>query len=88
MSKKTEKEYQEEISAMNFLLLEQKDQMNGLGAERDSWKILAQALTEKVQQLFEDRDRCRHYLMSIQPNDFKIEDCLESLGYQSDGLDH
>lgn len=38
------KECQEQISSLNNLLLEQKDQINGLGAERDYWKGLATEL--------------------------------------------
>ena len=44
MTKKQEKEYQEQISSLNFLLLEQKDQINALGNERDYWKKTAQEL--------------------------------------------
>ncbi|MEM7552303.1 MAG: hypothetical protein AAF363_21640 [Bacteroidota bacterium] len=44
MTNKQEKEYQDQISSLNFLLLEQKDQINALGNERDFWKKTAQEL--------------------------------------------
>ncbi|MEO0901980.1 MAG: hypothetical protein AAFY00_08125 [Bacteroidota bacterium] len=35
------KELEDQISSLNFLLLEQKDQINALGSERDYWKKTA-----------------------------------------------
>lgn len=32
------------------------------------------------------REQCRHYLMSVDPKDLTVEDCLEYLGYGRDGL--
>ncbi|GAA4277560.1 hypothetical protein [Aquimarina mytili] len=40
------KELEEEIQSLNFLLLEQKDQINALGTERDYWKSLATKMLE------------------------------------------
>lgn len=40
----SKKELEAEISALNILLLEQKDQINALGNERDFWKKTAQEL--------------------------------------------
>ena len=40
------KELEEEIKSLNFLLLEQNDQINALGSERDYWKSLATKMLE------------------------------------------
>ena len=46
MTKKREKEYQDDIRALNFLILEMKDQVNAIGSERDYWKGLATKMLE------------------------------------------
>lgn len=40
----SKKELEGEIKGLNFLLLEQKDQINALGHERDYWKHMATEL--------------------------------------------
>lgn len=48
MEKKSKKELEQEISGLNFLLLEQKDTINALGAERDKWKFMAETLAKII----------------------------------------
>ncbi|WP_268224391.1 hypothetical protein [Sinomicrobium oceani] len=48
MTKKQEKEYEDEIRALNSILLEMKDHANALGHERDRWRELAIVLMKKL----------------------------------------
>lgn len=48
MTKKQQKEYEDEIRALNSLLLEMKDHANALGHERDRWKELVVVLMNKL----------------------------------------
>lgn len=47
---KTPKQYEEEISGLNYLLLEQKDTINALTRERDKYKWLLNELAKKIQK--------------------------------------
>jgi hypothetical protein len=47
MTKKQEKEYQDEIKALNSYILEMNDQNKAIGDERDRFKELSEKLTEK-----------------------------------------
>lgn len=57
MTKKEEKEYEDEIRALNSVLLEMKDHSNALGHERDRWKDLAIALMKKLGLEFTDGEQ-------------------------------
>lgn len=48
MAKKRQKEYEDEIRALNSILLEMKDHANALGHERDYWKKTAAELLKMV----------------------------------------
>ena len=48
MTKKQEKEHEDEIRALNSILLEMKDHANALGHERDRWRELAIVLMKKL----------------------------------------
>lgn len=46
---KTEKEYEQEIQSLNFLLLEFRDQINALTAERDKLKLIIEAFFKEIE---------------------------------------
>lgn len=48
MTKKQEKEYQDEIRDLNSVILEMKDHTNALGHERDRWKEFTIVLMNKL----------------------------------------
>jgi ABC-type uncharacterized transport system ATPase subunit len=56
MTKKQEKEYDDEIRALNSILLEMKDHANALGHERDRWRELAIVLMKKMGIPFSDEE--------------------------------
>ena len=56
MTKKQEKEYEDEIRALNSILLEMKDHANALGHERDRWRELAIVLMKKMGIPFSDEE--------------------------------
>lgn len=54
MKEKTIKELQDEIQALNFLLLEKQDQINAIASERDKYKLIVESFFsefEKQRQL-------------------------------------
>jgi len=69
----------------------------GLLAKNDNCIAVALELIEKLlnemerrsdllSDLDEHRNSCRHYLLSVEPKNLTIEDCLIALGYTSEGL--
>lgn len=57
MTNKQEKEYEDEIRALNSVLLEIKDHANALGHERDRWKELAIMLMKKLGVPFSEEEQ-------------------------------
>jgi|GEM_PF-5916924 len=48
---------------------------------------LALKITQDKTKIEELRLRCRNYLMTIEPSQFSIENCLEKLGYDKNGFE-
>ncbi|WP_250632138.1 hypothetical protein [Rhodoflexus caldus] len=73
-------EWKKEVSKMS------KAQIIELAAKIGTEKNVLEAKVERYEILVELRDRCRNYLMSVQPEDITVEDCLEELGFGRNGL--
>ena len=79
LGKKTKRELEEEIQALNNLLLEMHDQNTAIGNERDKWKEIAEGLYEALEALTKpsksEQDYCNKMneaakqLQKAKPND-------------------
>ncbi len=76
MTKKQEKEYEDEIRALNSVLLEMKDHANALGHERDRWKELCIVLMNKMGFTTDQEQGIDYYEML---NDEQVPD-IKKLG--------
>ncbi len=60
------KELEQQVHDLNYLLLEGRDHINALGAERDKYKTILKAMLEQISKNMDAEEFVKHHFPGIE----------------------